>query len=214
MGDKQIAFKNKHSVSDFMQSHKWLNTSLGCSKMKTMRQLLFAGLKCEMQRIHDSLNSYYEHHLFRDKWYDTLTDIKNRNNVNTEMDSQTADKVQGKTTWGPRQQTKYDPSGFGLVCANRGIDPVPKPKRNPGNFEECYMLFCLALAERLNPHFQRYIKIATKSLDCKHTEAPVKTPQRCYEMMNKELKGRSSPKAAKILDYCKCTLAFKTVKEL
>ena len=230
IGDKEVDFKNKHSVTQFIQSHQWLQNVSGKSKMSTIKQYILKGTLCarqksfvtnyytgcraEFQRVHDSLNKYYKKVLFRDVRYEDLIQIKTKNNVKTPMDTQTAEKVQGKTTWGPRQGTKYDPSGFNLVCANREIDPVPKPKLNPGDFDECYMLFCLALAERLNPHFQRYIKIATKGLDCKHYAAPIKSDKKCYELMTRELKNKSSPKAARILDFCKCTLSFENPNHL
>eukprot|EP00483_Globobulimina_turgida_P012616 UN12639 len=78
------------------------------------------------------------------------------------------------------------------------------------------MLFCLSLAKKLNPYFQKQIKVAVKNLNCnvKHYDAPVKSEKKCYEVMTHELNKKSSPKAARILDFCKCTLSFECITDL
>ena len=214
LGDTHVPFKDKNAVSNFMNKHKWLSIVKGQNKVLAMRKYFLKGLREEIQRIHDSLNSYYKLYVFNDKLYAHLNTITTKNNISSEINNQSAEKVQGKSTWGPRQHNKYDAKAFELVCQHRQIMPVPKPRINIGNFDECYMMFCLSLAAKLNPYFQKQIKIATKNLNCKHFEAPIKDSKRCYELMKHELSQLSSPKAARILDYCKCTLAFDSIISL
>jgi len=220
LGDSKVVFSNKIRVGKFMQTHRWLMAVDGENQVSAMRRYFLRGFREEIQRIHDSLNAYYESNaVYKHKSFVALMDISSPD-PKKEMTSQTVEKVQGEPTWGPRvrgngDKTGYDPVKFKASCAHRDI-VVPKPTVDPDDFEECYLLFCLTLAEKLDPYFQAQVQTAFRKskLRFSHHPTPIKDKQRCYELLKKELRTEHPPKAAKILDYCSCTVGFKSVPEL
>ena len=187
-----------------------------------MRRYFLRGFREEIERIHGALNAFYgSKAVYGHKSFVKLMDISS-DDPKKDITSQNADKVQGKSdAWGPRirgdgDQTGYDKVKFKAACAHRDLSPVPKPTVDPDDFEECYLLFCLALAEKLDPYFQAQVRTAFRksNLQCTQYPAPVKDTQRCYMLLKDQLHKESAPKAAKILDYCSCTVAFRSVPEL
>jgi len=217
MSSEHISFACKRAVSRFLRSHGWLRMIASDEKRVILRRCFEKGLRCEMRRILSTLRGYYRDTVFTDLLYYDLLDITTKHKVSVAVDIQCADKVQGECSWGPFPGDHYNSTELANVCAARKISPVPEATVHPGSFEECYLLLCHEMSKKLNGEFHRQIQLALKMHKIAYVQfeaTPAKDVERCLALLHHELAHFSSPKAAKILDYCKCTVTLACVKDV
>ena len=215
IGDTHIPFSNKKAVFDFLRLNLWLEYNQENVHKATTRNFFLKGIRVELKRIQDELNHFYDLHVYSNKIYPQVVPICDKKNVAPVIIRQDHDKVQGKCTWGPRKGNRYDRTQFEDICANRNIVP-PKPSKNEGNFDEAYLLFCLELAKSLDPHFQKRVRncIRNEITSAVHYPAPPKTFERAYHKITHDLQHLQSPRASRLIDYCRCVVGFQTLHDL
>jgi len=219
IGDKRVLFDNKLAVFKFIKANSWIDNIKDKNKKIIVRKFFLAGCRYEFTRIWNQLKHFYEFYVFtQHKEYSVLGSICDRNNVADTITRQDSNKIQGKCNWGPRANNLYDENALQLVCHHRGIYQIPKPIQNNG-FEEAYMMLCIAIANKLNDSFIFKVKSIVNEINYTRNVAnfyttTVKSRQRCFQQITKELKDIGSPKAAKILDYCRCVITFNNIREI
>jgi len=210
---------SKKAIFDFLSQQQWTKQLTGVTQRATSKNFYVKGIRFELKRIAKQLNEFCEKVLYTDPLFPMISTLNDKSLINQDtIIKQDDESIQGRCTWGPRNNDSYDEAAFELVCKHRDVHPVPKPTREEGNFDEAYMLFLNEIAQRLDIHFQSSVSSLKSQSpvlqNAVHYAVPVKPIDRCYSLMKNDLVTHNMPRAARILDYCRCIVAFPNIKSI
>ncbi|ETN98986.1 hypothetical protein RFI_38499, partial [Reticulomyxa filosa] len=150
LADARVEYLDKVAVAEFLESQAWLS-QLPANPRQTSANFLMKCLQVELRKHYFMLSDINAKCLFSDRLYTKAELINEERYVKDPIKRQDDDIAQGRCTWGPRTDNRFDENMFHLVCAHRHVQPLTKAAELllVNDFDTVYLMFCQALANKL-----------------------------------------------------------------